>query len=239
MSAEKPFTAADIEIKSEIDLDDDQKRRVGLMVLGNGHVDHNGRFINQASGESFALSTIHMTLDASRAVEGSATMIDGLDNIRFDTTCHVILEDEAGGTHGMEQCRGETKASWHFGVLFEVEGEVWFCGHDTVGQDTPSGPMTSGDAPILKRVSAHGMMQPGEAPFDMIQDLPAEGEMWISQEEEPRVVSVPWWSGYAGAAEPDAHEDRVKLATQENGHLDQMRERVQALRSEDEMEPGL
>lgn len=239
MSAPKSFTTADVDIRSEIDLTEDQRRRVCLMVLGNGHVDHRGRFTDQVSGESFALKAIHMTLDQERAIEGSTTVIDGIDGAKFDKTCHVLLEDEGGGEHGMAVSRGETPASWHFGVLFEEGGEVWFCGRDTVAQDSPSGPMTLGDAPILKRVSPMGTMEPGDIPFDLIGDLPAEGEMWISREEEPCVVSVPWWSGYAGVAEPGAHEGRVKLAAQENWHLDQMRERVQALRSEHEMEPSL
>ncbi|MBW3243473.1 hypothetical protein KUV57_12435 [Epibacterium sp. DP7N7-1] len=239
MSASKPFTIADVEIRSEIGLTEDQKRRVCLMVLGNGYVDHRGRFTDQVSGESFALKAIHMTLDQDRVIEGSKTAIDCIDEIKFEKTCHVILEDEDGGEHGMEISRGETPASYHFGVLFEEGGEVWFCGRDTVGQGDPSGPMTLGDAPILKRVSTMGSMVPGDAPFDLIGDLPAEGEMWISREEEPSVVSIPWWSGYAGMVEPEAHEERVKLAMQENWHLDQMRERVQALRSETEMEHSL
>lgn len=177
-----------IAVETEIDLDEGQKGRIVSMVLGYGHVDHYHRFTDRASGQGFEIAKIHFTLDQSRAVDGSATKIAGVDGIRFHDVCHMILEDTEGGEHGMDLCRAETKSSWHCGAVFEVDGEAWFCGFDQ-----PSGQSLDPEAPVLKKVHPQASLDSGESWIDLLAELPAEGEFWISQEEEPRVTSCPWW----------------------------------------------
>lgn len=213
----------EVEVETELGLSEDQKDRVVQMVTGEAFVDHHGRYID-ASGEAHSLSRVRFTCDATQAVEGSETKIDGVDSLRFPSAVHVILEDTEGKRTGMNAASCETKASWHYGLLFEVDGEFWFA-----GRDNPGGDEVSAQEPILKRVGATASGRPGDEPMALAELAPCDGEFWLTHEDEPSVVSIPWMSSYSTEPDPKTglpSEDYCRAA---RAVLDGLTERVRAL----------
>lgn len=241
MSSCAPLEAINPSVETPFDLSEDQKRRLVRMVLGNGHADHRGMFTIDGGENALELAAIHLTDDLAAAKAGSESALAGIDDITFDIPVHVLLADAAGETYGWKRCRAAVRSAWHFGVLFEADGDVFFCGKDNPGGDYRSpqdeSPMTLADAPVLVRVSGMASAEIGAEPFDLAPDLPCEGEVWISRDDLPCVVSMPWWSGYAVAPEEGASEARRKLARDEIDQLALMVERARALSPQPDASP--
>ena len=223
----------DIEVVTDFNLNDDQKQRLASMLAGNGYIDHRGGFISADKTGARRAVRIHLTGDESRAIDGSLTGLDGVDDIHFDRPAHLLLEDETGEMTGMQAAKGEIGATWCVGVVLNVDGDVWFCGYDDIGS-VPDG--TQADAPVLKKISREASDHPGSEPFNL-DDLPMEGEFWISHEQDPHIVSIPWSSGYAGYVEPgDTNADRIESRAKERAVLEAITERVRALEAGSEPE---
>lgn len=221
------------EVETELELTDDQKERVAAMVMGDGQVDHRGGYVDEVTGQTHQLSKVHFTCNPDMAVYGSDTTICGLDGMQLDKTVHVVLEDGAGNRTGLKAASGKIKASWHFGVLFEADGGVWFSGRDNVDGGSREGPQTTAASPTLRRVADSFTDRPGTEPMSLREHLPAEGEFWISDEDEPHVVSVPWWGSYADEPEAgDTYPGRSELRAAEQAELEGMVERVRALKAD-------
>lgn len=214
-----------LEIETEHDLDDDQKRRVAMMVAGQGHIDHQGGFID-AAGVARTAVKIHFTSMAERhgGLEGSMTEIDGIDGRTFGAPIHVVIEASDGSLTGLRNATSQIRASWHYGVLFQVDDQVWFAGHDAL----PNHGM-SADVPVLKRVAAQAMPMPGEEPFLLAEELPAEGEFWLTAEDEAHVVSIPWMSGFGGFPDAHANPDAAEIFAKEREMHEALIQRVRDL----------
>lgn len=180
-----------IEVVTDLDLSEDQKSRVISMVLGNGAFDYEGNF--ESRDGAHVLKSIHFMSDPSD-IPGGETSIDGVDDIVFDKSPHIYLEDEGGKIYGWLNTRELKTSSWHYGVIFsDDEDRLWFYGRDTIDGDRVSLNM-----PILMRIrtepSRHVLAENGP----LLESVPAEGEFWISKEEDPVVTMISWWSGFAG-----------------------------------------
>lgn len=220
-----------IDVETEHGLDDDQRRRVAEMVTGNGHIDHQGGYVD-AAGIARTAARIHFTSETARydGVPGSQTNIDGIDGKTFGKPIHVIIEGTDGTMTGIREARCLIRAGWHYGVIFMVDDEVWFAGHDTVPNDG-----MSADAPVLKRVEAMASERPGAEPFLLTESLPSEGEFWLTAEDKPHVVSIPWMSGYGGEPDAGARPDTVETFAKERTIHEALIQRVRDL----DMAPSL
>lgn len=201
-----------IPVVTDIDLTDDQKDRLVRMVRGNGHFDHNNAFL--AAGERREVAAIRFLSEPIPDVPFAETRIDGVDGTRFDKTPWLYLEDTEGKVWGWQAARDFTPSSWHYGVIFEdSRGDAWFC-----GRNEPTGGVVDADAPILRRISLqtpeHVVAENGE----LCENLPAEGEFWLTGEDLATVTSIPWWSpmGHDGTTRqnnPEAHaRDQALIA---------------------------
>lgn len=215
----------EIEVDTELGLNDSQKLRVVAMVRRNRYVDHTGRYRDR-HGHVHHLARIHFTCDPAKhqSVSGSSTAIDGLDSIRFPGTVHVVLEGTDGTRTGLYAARCGIAASWARGVVFAVDDEVWFA-----GREHPDSDPISADEPILKKLSNIASETPGSEPFPLADRLPAQGEFWITLEDEPALVAVAEWRNFGGEADPDDSLSDQERRAAESGILEDLVERVRAL----------
>lgn len=211
-----------IEVVTEHGLDDDQKGRVAAMVLGNGHIDHQGGYVDDA-GVSHSAAKIHFTSEAGKyaGLSSTETSIDGIDGRTFTDPIHIIIEGTDGSMTGMGEAKCLVEARWHYGVIFLVDDQAWFAGHGTIPNDG-----MSADVPVLKRIATSASERPGAAPFDIAADLPAEGEFWLTFEDEPHLVSIPWMSGFGGDPQADANPDTVEVFAKERAIHEALIQRV-------------
>ena len=205
-------------IKSDFALTTDQERRLCQMVRGQGHFDHEGGYLD-GDGVRHALSAIHFR---ERQIEGVArgdTMIDSFDSMRFPKGPPFIYLESAGGTlSGWNETRPVIPSAWYYGILLAAEGgEVWFCGMDTHG----SSGLTGDEA--LFRVDPVTLDHVRDQVGELVENLPAEGEFWISRELLPKVTDVPWWG--AADAERQAHAAPEEWARM-TAVLDRIRARI-------------
>lgn len=196
------------EIITDIDLTDDQKGRIVRMIRGNGHVDYEGNYRSPAGAHM--LKAVHF-LSTPKDIPGGESAIDGVDGVQFETSPHIYLEDLNGALHGWKSARELKTSRWHYGIILPDDaGDLWFFGRDEV-----DGKAISLDAPILRRVRKTPSENVLEECGPLISSVPAEGEFWLSDEDEAVVTSIPWWSGFAG---PDSEyasfeNEREILAT--------------------------
>jgi hypothetical protein len=217
-----------IDVKSDFPLTDDQKRRLVNMVRGNGHFDYRDAYLD---GEGMArnLQAIHFVKEPVPGVEGGESLIDSVDALRFETAPFLYLEDEAGGLTGWKVARERTPSRWHYGAIFTDEaGQGWFC-----GREESTGTRLDGEEPILRRISletpAHVVAENGP----ILENMPAEGEFWLSSEDHAVVTSIPWWSGFGGEGDPaNDWPERAASLVRENTALARMRERAAGLSAE-------
>lgn len=222
-----------IDVKSDFPLTDDQKRRLVNMVRGNGKFDYRDAFLD-ADGMARTLRAIHFLKEAADGVEGGTTGIDALDGIRFETSPFLYLEDDAGRLTGWTAAREATPSRWHYGAIFADEaGQGWFC-----GREESTGTRIVGEDPILRRISLdtppHVVAENGP----ILENMPAEGEFWLSSEDPAVVTSIPWWSGFGGEADPaNDWPERAASLVRENTALARMRERAADLSAETDPAP--
>jgi hypothetical protein len=211
-----------IDVKSDFTLTDDQKRRLVMMVRGNGHFDYHDGYLDR-EGMARKIRAIRFVKDPVPGVEGGESLIDAVDDLRFETSPFLYLEDEAGGITGWKAARERTPSRWHYGAIFTDEaGQGWFC-----GREESTGTRIDGEEPILRRISletpAHVVAENGP----IVENMPAEGEFWLSSEDPAVVTSIPWWSGFGGDADPENDwPEKTASLIRENAALARMRERA-------------
>ena len=149
-----------------------------------------------------------------------ASTVIGIGDKTFEGTAFIALEDTEGKATGMYSAEATIRARWHYGTLLEVDGEPWFCGWEGPCpiEDPHSGERAQ--APVLVKVGPSYIDRLGEDPVDLMARLPVEGEFWLSREDEPNIVAVPWWDDYEGPFEADTVaiqriEERVRDLTAE------------------------
>jgi hypothetical protein len=231
MICEKEHYMSLLQIKSDWPLTEDQKDRLERMVYGNGHFDHELNYEDR-TGVVKKAKAIHFRAEPLDDVVRGETRIVGLDDISFRTghEPHIYIEAEDGEICGWNDCTGVIKSLWHYGmILQDDDGDVWFCGTE----NSASGELT-GDEP-LKRISSGTVpivaMQNGE----VLANLPADGEFWLSVEEEPKITSIPWWGKLDPNnpnVRPDAAEDMIAL-------LEKVGSRIAKMKGEIKMEVEL
>lgn len=203
-------------VVTDLPINEDQAHRVARMVYGHRAFDLDGRFTGPASPEPQEVAAIHfMSTTPEGALGAGSTMLDGVDDVRFDASPTIHIEGADGQLQGHDVCR-EVLASRHsYGFLMaDSDGGVWFadCGFDRKGEQVDQ----AREAPLVRLASGTMPMvelQVGE----IAESLPAEGEFTLTEEELPRISYVPWW----GQMEKDVLrvlEERVeeaRLATKE------------------------
>jgi hypothetical protein len=219
-------------IVTELGLTPDQISRVRKMVSGDGHFDYENRFTDK-SGEVHDLHAIHFTSQPKLKIANAETTIDSIDSRIFEQDIFIYLEDKQGGFTGIQEAREAITAKWHGGIIFkDYEGQGWFCGDSETGSSC-----AKEDSPVLRKISldtiAHVLGENGE----ISELMPSEGEFWLTNEDDPKIISVPWCSGYAEPVEEnDTWPGRSELRQQEADTLRKMIERTQEMSSE--MEPA-
>lgn len=194
-----------LKIKSDWPLSDDQACRLEQMVYGNGHFDYELNYEDR-QGVVKKARAIHFRADPIEGIGRGDTRILGLDDISFRTghEPHIYIEADDGEICGWNDCRAAIKSRWHHGMMIEAEdGGLWFCGT----QNSASGELT-GDEP-LKKISPETVPMVASQNGEILANLPADGEFWLSDEEAPKVTSIPWW-GKIDVDDPNARPDAVE-----------------------------
>lgn len=216
-----------IHVNTDFDLNEDQKHRVLGLFRGNGHFDYQDKF-KDASGACRECVGVHFLKEPKPGIPGGDSTIDGIDDLRFDRSPSLYLEDASGALTGWKLAREWTPSSWNFGVIFkDDEGQAWFCGRQSGETKT-----MDAEAPILRRVSLETPDHVIEQYGPVTDNLPAEGEFWLSHEEIAVVTSIPWWSYIS-----DETLKVPEIAEHDNAALERMKERVRALAA-DSAEPA-
>lgn len=198
-----------LEIKSDIDLTEDQKVRLERTVYGNGHFDHEMGYADRSGVPKHAVA-IHFLSEPMAGKWGSETRIVGLDDIQFRTghEPHIYIEAEDGSVDGWNHCSGLIKSRWHYGLIMQDDdGGLWFCGTE----NSAGGDEITGDEP-LKRIDPVTVAMVRQENGEILANLPADGEFWLSNEDLPKVTSIPWW-GKIDPTEPNVREDAAVAMT--------------------------
>lgn len=218
-----------INLVTDIPLDDDQKARVLRMAFGNGHVDYENRYRNQ-DNEACTLKQVHFTTKPIDGVHDGNTTIDSIDAIRFETPPCLYFEDTSGALTGYRAAREVTQSQWHYGLLFfDDNGDPWFTGRQVPGADD----RINAQEPILRRISLETPEMVQHTNGVIGENIPAEGEFWLTDTDPAIVTSIPWWGGFAEEPRPD-WPGGIENAEAEKEILRQVRMRVQSL----DEEPG-
>lgn len=218
----------DIKVVSALALTEDQEHRLKRMVYGNGHFDHEGGYLDGA-GLRHQLAALHFCLSPIPDVSGGESRIVSIDTHHFGKESpYLYLEDRLGKMTGWGEARSAIPSKWHYGVILQdAEGDVWFCGVDEIGHDE-----ITGNEPLrrLSRITPDVVrMENGE----ILDNLPADGEFWLSEEPEPKVTSIPWW-GHLNAE--DAHL-REEARAPMRALLDRIQTRIRAENAAELQEP--
>jgi hypothetical protein len=209
--------------------DHDRQSRLLSMITGDRRIDAYGAFLDRG-GKKHDLAKVHF-LKAQKDHPGyAATDISGIDNISFDDTAFIYLEDSEGELTGWMDAREAIESSWHYGVIFADDaGQGWFFGRNTVNDD----PLTA-DEPILKKISLDTPRLTRMHHGEVIENLPAEGEFQLTEEDEPHIAAIPWWSEFAAEIEPgDDYPGRSEVRLAEQEILEQVKARIAGLEAED------
>lgn len=215
-----------IQIRSDFALTRDQERRLCQMVRGRGHFDHEGGYVD-GEGARHALSAIHFKETQAEGVARGDTTIDSFDGMRFPNgSPFIYLESTGGRLSGWNETRPVIPSAWHYGILLAAEGgEFWFCGLDAHGSSALTGEET------LFRVDPVTLDHVRDQVGDLAENLPAEGEFWLSRESLPKITDVPWW----GAADA---ERQVHAAPEERARMTAVLDRIRARIAECEAMPA-
>lgn len=216
-----------ITLTTDFHLNEDQTDRILTMLRANGHIDYEDMYAT-ATGKRARCVAMHFLKEPLDGISGGETTIDSIDDIRFDKPPSIYIEDAEGALTGWKQAREWIESSWNCGVIFkDDDGQAWFCGRQTV----ESVSMDS-EAPILRRVS----LETPEFIFEgygLINDnLPAEGEFWLSHEEQAVVTSIPWWSHCSDGTDPEPFN--AEVAENDRAAIERMKLRVRALSAKPE-----
>lgn len=220
----------EIQVHADIPLTDDQERRLKRMVYGQGHFDHEGGFID-AAGQRQEVAALHLCLQPLPETPGGETTLAAIDTHDFgEASPFLYLEDRDGKKTGWKEARGAIASQWHYGVILQDDhGDVWFCGIDAPG----SGELT-GDEP-LRRISAETPEIVLEENGEILANLPADGEFWLSKEDLPKVTSIPWW----GNLNPEDAHLREEARAPMRALLDRIQTRIREEISQHLTEPSL
>lgn len=218
-----------IKVSSDIPLTEDQGNRLLLLVYGKGHFDYANCY-SDGSGGRHELAALHLRLTPFDAVPGGETTLASIDAHDFgENSPFLYLEDADGHKTGWDDARAAIASRWHYGLILQDDvGDLWFCGIDEISQ----GEMT-GDEP-LRRLSS---VTPDIVRFqngEILDNLPADGEFWLSDEPEPKVTSIPWW----GNVDPETEHLREEARAPMRALLDRIQTRIRALRAADIPEPS-
>lgn len=218
-----------IRVHADIPLTEDQERRLKRLVYGQGHFDHEGGFLD-ASGQRQEVTALHLRLQPLQDIPGGETTLAAIDAHDFgEAPPFLYLEDREGKKTGWNETRSAIASSWHYGVILQDDrGDVWFCGIDAPGP----GELT-GDEP-LHRISAETPELVQEENGDILANLPADGEFWLSKEDPPKVTSIPWWGNLNPA---DAHL-REEARAPMRALLERIQTRIREEISHDKTEPA-
>lgn len=180
-----------ISVITDIDINEDQKARLLRMVRGNGCFDYEGNY--RSPKGSHTLKSIHF-VQHEKEIPGGESLIDGLDDLRFQSPPYIYLEDMDGNIHGWTNVQELKTSQWHYGIIFQDDqDDLWF-----FGRDQADGSRITLDCPILRRVRATPSEDVLAENGPLIEALPAQGEFWLSDEDPAVVTSIPWWTAFAG-----------------------------------------
>lgn len=211
--------------KSDIEMDKDAILAFQRMVVGSLHIDHNGD-LSGRDGKPTQLKAIHYRTTAEPGVDGGEFYgHDAMSHDNLASAPFFYLEGEDGSIVAFENARPAISSEWYFGILLmDEDGQGWFCGCDDAHLTSDGEPaaIDYADAKLI-RVSLDTLDIVLKENGELRDNVPAEGEFWISKEDEPNIVSIPWWSS-AVASDVDAknltaeqiayrEEDMAKLAT--------------------------
>lgn len=175
-------------VRSQFPLTEDQRARFLWYLQGEGRIDHRNRY--RIEGETHELAAVHVLRRPLPHVSNGETRMDGLDDLVFATPPCLYLQSGTGEIHGWKRAREELRSSWHCGVILaDSAGDLWFC-----GRDQADGSQITADAPILRRISARAADRVCHENGELSENLPAEGEFWITEEDPGTVTLITWWS---------------------------------------------
>lgn len=184
-------------VVTDLPITEDQALRVAKMVYGNQSFDLDGQYTAPASPEPQTVQAIHfMSSKPEGALGAGATVLDGVDDVRFEACPTIHIEGEDGTLHGHDVCRQFIASRHTYGFLLaDSEGGVWLadCGFDRDGSQVdqaraaPLVRLANGTVPLVE-------LEVGE----VSESLPAEGEFTLTEEELPRISYVPWWGEMDG-----------------------------------------
>jgi hypothetical protein len=214
-----------LSIKAE--LSEDQKARVARTVYGQGMVDHEAGYYSVSDGEKHKLARLHVSETRNNDLQAGKTALAGIDDIRFDDTIYIYLEDEQGVLTGWGDAKGLIQSKWHYGLIFtDTDGDAWFAGREFM--DNQGG--ITADTPILRRVERAGFMN-GERfdLFDLAETTASEGEFYLTYDDVGIVTEIPWWSGFGNQGDlthASKDDEAVAARAQEDVILTALIERV-------------
>lgn len=192
---------SEIDVIAPFELDDDQKRRARDMVYGQGRIDHRSR-VETRDRRCCEIAKIHI-LDALHGdVPGGHSQIDAFDHHRFPDQAFVYVETTDGEMIGWHDVQAETKSEHAMGLIFaDDSGQGWLETWDHNGDPDPDQPLRRISLETPDTVDADG---------DFIrQNLPMDGEFYISREDLPVIVTIPWWGETMERSVIDAAKARL------------------------------
>lgn len=218
--------------KSDIEMDKDAILTFQRMVVGSLHIDHNGD-LSGRDGKPTQLKAIHYRTTAEPDVEGGEFYgHDAMSHAKLLSAPFFYLEGEDGSMVAFENARPAINSKWHFGILLmDEEGQGWFCGREDV-KITSHGSAEAEDYENAKlfRVSLDTLPIVLSKNGELRENLPAEGEFWISEEEMPNIVSIPWWSLVVSDIDVDKlSSDQIGYRAKDIANLEGIKDRIETL----------
>lgn len=209
------------QIRSDIPLTEDQQERLERMVYGEGYFDHKSEYTG-ADGMKKTLKAIHLVRSPLDA-DGGRTDLAEIDDIKFASgeEPFLYLESQDGSIDGWRSCRGATPSTHQYGLILQDEvGQMWICGPETY-----TGDEITGEEP-LRRISSQTVPMVALQNGLLIENLPAEGEFWISNDLDPTITAIPWWSNF----DPDDPNINDDFREEMRGVLSRISERISEMR---------